>query len=272
MTERRWRILTALLAVTAALVLTHQVERYRAVRSPGGWAASVVAQVEPQTPRLTNSQWVLGAGSVWRHEEAVGQWFLRAQLTPGATLTVRHGADGPAVALSHGAEAVVSGASQHRCDGTLPGVGADVYSLVFERTQDGYVIRSGDDRVACSAPGLQDAAPVLEASGGSAQLISIGTEEWASGVPVSSLGWLGGVALVGFFWMLLLEWERARGVAWPVVIATGLPCLVGAVLLWTHAGVQVMGLSVSLGCVLLALVLKGLTILVGGTASPHYEE
>ena len=60
--------------------------------------------------------------------------------------------------------------------------------------------------------------------------------------------------------------------AWPVVIATGVPCLLGVLLLWTHPGVQVMGLSISLVCVLIAFLLKGLTIVVGGSASPRYEE
>ena len=272
MTERRWRTLTALLAVAAALVLTHQVERYRAARSPGGWSTSVVAEVVAQSPRLTNSQWVLGADSQWVHEDQVGQWFLRARLTPGAQLTVRHGVNGPAVVVSPGEDTVVSSAAEHRCDGQLPVADSGDYSVVFERTQDGYVVRSGEARVACSAPGLVDAAPMIEASGGTVYLVSIGTQEWASGVPVSSLGWLGGVALVGFLWMLLLEWERARGVAWPVVIGTGVPCLLGALLLWTHPGVQVMGLSISLVCVLIAFLLKGLTIVVGGSASPRYEE
>jgi hypothetical protein len=150
--------------------------------------------------------------------------------------------------------------------------GEQPMALVFERTQDGYTWRSGESRIACSAAGLGDAIPQLEVSGSEVELVSIGVESWPSGLPMSSLGWLGGVALVGFLWMLLLEWERYRRVPWPVVILTGLPCLPAAVLLWASPAAEVSGVPLSVLLVLGSLGLKGVSIVLGGGAAPPIEE
>lgn len=272
MTERRWRILTALLAVMAALVLIHQVERFRAVRAPGGWSSSAAVTGPDRIPRIQGSRWVLSPGAVWLHEAAVSQWYLRASLQPGAVLWLRHGAAGPGVRLSRDLPTVATGTQGHTCEGQLPMAGAQPMALVFERTQDGYTWRSGENRIACSASELEDATPQLEVSGSEVELVSIGVESWPSGLPMSSLGWLGGVALVGFFWMLLLEWERHRRVPWPVVILTGLPCLPAAISLWASPATSVSGVPLSVVLVLGSLALKGISIGLGGSAAPSGEE
>ena len=272
MTERRWRILTALLSVAAALVLTHQVERYRAVRSPSGWQSTPADTSAASRPRIGDSRWVLSPGAHWTHEDAVTQWFMRARLEPGAQIIARHGTDGPQVRLTRGAPTTVVSANDHRCEGTLPAAQEAPFSLIFERTQDGFVFRSGEARVACSAPGVRDAQPELQVAGGQVDLVSIGVDEWPAGVPVSSLGWMGGFALVGFVWMLLLEWERARGVRWPVIILTGSPCLIAAVMLWALPAVQGLGVSLSLVLIIGSLCLKAITIAIGGPDVPGGEE
>jgi hypothetical protein len=197
---------------------------------------------------------------------------LRAQLQPGASLAVQHGSDGPKITISRDLPTVLHGAEAHVCDGELPPVESGAYGLIFERTQDGYTIRSGQARIACAAPDIADAVPELEVTGGQVELLSIGSSEWPAGVPMSGLGWFGGIALVGFLWMLLLEWERARRVSWPVVILTGFPCLPAVVLLWVRPDLAFAGFSLSLILVLLTFLLKAATIAVGGSASPVYEE
>jgi len=202
----------------------------------------------------------------------VSQWYLRARLQPGAVLRLRHGAAGPGLQLSRDLPTQAIGTQAQACEGALPMAGEQPVALVFERTQDGYIWRSGESRIACSAAGLGDAIPQLEVSGSEVELVSIGVESWPSGLPVSPLGWMGGVALVGFFWMLLLEWERFRRVSWPVVILTGLPCLPAAVLLWASPAAQVSGVPLSLVLVLGSLGLKGVSIGVGGAVAPPTEE
>ena len=271
MTERRWRILTALLAVAAALVMLDSVEKYRAARVPSGWVSTPAVPGAMDTPRIGTSRWELAPGASWHSEERVSQWYLRADFTKAAALHVRHGATGPGLRLQIGVAPRLSAAEDHTCEGELPTVGAGPYPLVFERTQDGYLYRSADGRIACSAS-IQDESPYLEVEGGRVALVSIGLEEWPAGVPLSGNGWLGGLALIGFLWMLLLELERYRGVAWPVVIATGLPTLPAAALLWIDPAATTVGYSSAVMLVVLALALKAGTIIVGGKAFPAREE
>jgi hypothetical protein len=201
----------------------------------------------------------------------VDQWFLRASLQPDARLTVRHGQGGPGLQLMRDKIPTHVGADGHTCEGELKPPGHEPYAVVFQRTQDGYILRSGKDTIACAAR-VRSAAPLLEVDGSEVELVSIGVREWPAGNPMSSLGWLGGVALVGFLWMLLLELERYRRVSWPVVIATGLPCVPAAVLLWSAPDMTLAGIPAPLSLLGVSLGLKILTIAVGGRDSSPAEE
>lgn len=272
MTERRWRLLTALLGVAAAVVLIHQVERYRAARGPSGWEVSEPVPVGAVAPRFNDSSWSLAPGALWTQQASSSQWYLRARIEPGARLVATHGPGGPSVLLVRGQAPLPAQAEGHRCEGALPAVGAELYPLVFERTQDGYIFRSAKDRIACSAAGVADAQPILQVSGGRVELASIGAEEWPAGVPMSALGWLGGIAVGGLVWMVLLEWERFRRLAWPGIILTGLPSLVGLLLLWLQPAAQLGSVSVAVLLVMGSVGLKLVSIGLGGKQARGQEE
>jgi len=270
-TERRWRVITAVCAIAAAVVLLHGLEQYRAVRTPDGWKGSQVVDASIWRPRIANSRWVLAPGSRWTADTAADQWFLRAHLSTESELTVRHGPSGPGIQLGLGQVPLALGAEDHDCSGELLASKAGVVAVIFTRTQDGYIIKTGKERLACTAA-VGAASPQLAVDGGAVELISIGADEQNAGVPLSVLGWLGGVALVGFLWMMLLEIERVRGVKWPVVIATGSLCVPAAALLWIAPAANVAGLPLAWILVLATIGLKALTIATGTSRATVTEE
>jgi hypothetical protein len=165
------------------------------------------------------------------------------------------GVDGVALRLRRDAvpAVVAPDGSAAACEGALPGVSTSDYPLVLTRTAGGIVLASGDHRMACAVALVQ---PTLRALGATVELRSLGADGHPVGQPLSPLEWLGGVALVGFLWMMLVEIERSRRVRWPIAILTSVPALVGVVVLFARpsATVDVLG---GIDWALLALLLMG---------------
>jgi hypothetical protein len=258
-TERGWRTIAAVMGISTALILLTAFEQRRAVAPPSGWStvAGPPALMHSGVPRLANSRWRLGSGAAWRADATAKEWFLRVRVPAQAVLSVEtaDGVDGVALRLRRDAvpAVVAPDGSAAACEGALPGVSTSDYPLVLTRTVAGIVLASGDHRMACAGALVQ---PTLRAIGATVELRSLGADGRPVGQPLSPLEWLGGVALLGFLWMVLVELERSRRVPWPIVILTSVPVLVGVVVLFARpsATVDVLG---GIGWALLAVPLMG---------------
>jgi hypothetical protein len=242
--ERAWRIITATAALSLALVVLTQWEQHRAVSPPAGWRVENqgTAPIEADIPRLGSSRWRVGDGVRWRAQDAAKETFLRAVIPTGATFTVitSDEATGVQLHLASGRIPHVTGpaGASANCDGVLPKVEKTEYPVVLRRTTGGVLISSEDSKLACA--GTLD-RPTLLATQGTVEIASLGQDGDSAGLPLAPSEWLAGVVVVGFFWMMLVELERARGVRWPVVILSGVPAWAGLAILYLAPSLTVWG-------------------------------
>lgn len=244
MSERAWRIITATAAMGLALVLLTHWEQHRAVSPPADWHEENhgTTPIEADIPRLGSSRWRLGDGVQWRAQNTAKEIFLRAVIPSGATFTVITSDEATGVQLHFAPGRVPhvtgpEGASTD-CDGVLPKVGKTEYPVVLKRTTGGLLVSSEDSKMACV--GTLD-RPTLLATQGTVEIASLGQDGHTAGLPLAPSEWLAGVVVVGFFWMMLVELERARGVRWPVVILSGVPAWAGLAILYLAPSLTVWG-------------------------------
>jgi len=80
---------------------------------------------------------------------------------------------------------------------------------------------------------------------------------------------------VGFCMMMVLELERSRGMGWPVIVATGAPAWVGALLLFVAPGATTPGFAgvhISLVFLVGVVALKAGALLVARPVVSDREE
>ncbi len=235
MTERLWRTVVATIGIASALIVFTTVEQRRSVHPPSDWHLHTgkLAPIDWGMPRILESRWRLGPDAEWRTDVSAKQWFFRPWVPPGAVLTMEMAEqdNGIVLGLQQGQSPSVNLRSGEAgpCEGDLPAVQAEEYPLILTRTDGGLLLTSKPQKMACLGALV---APSLRAEGGVVEFASIGSDGRPVGQPLSPLEWLAGMVFVGFCMMVVLELERSRGMRWPVIVATGGPAWLGALLLF----------------------------------------
>jgi len=277
--ERGLRTIAGIIGVASALIVLTGWEQHQAVSTPDGWTMEgQPARPALGVPRIIHSRWRLAPGNLWRAQAPVDHWYFRVRLPEGGRLQIMPAGPSDGMVMTFEREAVPTLSSAipqndaPACEGALPAPSEADYSLEVSATQGGVLLASGDQRMACSSA---LSAPALRAVGAGVELSSLGTGGRPVGVPLSPLDWLGGVALLGFLWMVLVEVELWRGLPWHWIVVTGAPCVVGGLLLFVTPTATVSalgGASVPQAILLAVGVVKLIAIGVGRPQLPAGEE
>ena len=210
MSVPKHRLIGVIVGAVIALFSLDAIEAYRSTQSPSGWHRTdeTPLPVHEQAWRIGNSAWRLGDGTTWLSEQAHKQMYIRPKMGPksrvGITMSNHQSAplwiwyDGKGtVTAKHQGEAL-------SCMGRIP-TDTAVKAIELKLNADGLLVTRGDTKMICPAD-PSTAQPIrLRVEAEEVQLLSVGRDRSADGVPLSPLWWMSGLMGLVFLWMILFD-------------------------------------------------------------------
>ncbi len=204
------RLMGVIVGAVIALLSLDSIERYRATQSPSGWHRSDDVELprHEHAWKIGNSAWRLGPGTTWTSEKSHEQAYIRPIMKPdsrvGITLS-NHQAqplwiwyDGQGlVTAKHKGETI-------SCMGRIP-PNTNVTAIELKRSADGLMVTRGDVKMICPTDDATEQPIRLKVEKEEVQLLAIGRDRKADGVPLSPLWWMSGLMGLVFLWMILFD-------------------------------------------------------------------
>ena len=81
----------------------------------------------------------------------------------------------------------------------------EVKAIELKRSGDGLLVTRGDVKMICPADKSKDQPIRLQAANEEVELLSVGRDRQADGVPLSPLWWMSGLMGLVFLWMILFD-------------------------------------------------------------------
>ena len=210
MSVPKHRLFGVIAGAVVALLSLDAIEQYRATQSPSGWHRTDEKPLpaHPQAWRIANSAWRLGDGTSWLSEQPHKQMYIRPKMGSASRVGISMSnhqskplwiwADGQgSVTAEHAGEAL-------SCMGRIA-MDASIKPIELKLNSDGLLVTRGDTKMICPVDSSQEQPIQLRVENEEVQLLSIGRDRRADGVPLSPLWWMSGLMGFVFLWMILFD-------------------------------------------------------------------
>ena len=210
MRRSKRRLFLFIVGIVFSMLVLDLIERKRSIRTPSGWnrVTGPELPLPAQSWNLSTSVWRVGENTTWTSHTQHDQVYVRADLEPTSKvgLSVSRYNDAPLWIWldEEGAVSAVHGGKTISCMGKIPS-NAKPAALELKLDPDGLMVSRHNNKMICPIDAGDRVPPQLQVQGGSANILSIGRDRRADGVPLSPLWWMSGLMGLCFLWMVTMD-------------------------------------------------------------------